>query len=62
LQQSQTSLSTVSTLGEQNIRGAENSLNNSNTQKNSLVLQMESEKNKLQTFLSDVLHKNDDIL
>jgi len=62
LERSQSSLTTVSTLWEQSIRWAENSLNNSNSQKNSLVLQMESEKNKLETFLNDVLHKTDTIL
>ncbi len=62
LERSQSSLTTVATLWEQSIRWAENSLTNSNSQKNSLVLQMESEKNKLETFLNDVLHKTDSVL
>lgn len=62
IQQSQSSLVTAETLWEQNIRWAENSLSNANSQKNSLILQMKSEKQKLESLLSDVLHKNDTIL
>lgn len=62
LERSQTSLQTTQTLWTQNIKWAENTLSNSTSQKNSLVLQLESEKNKLKTFLQDVLHKNDSIL
>ncbi len=58
----QNSLVSIQTIWEQNIRWAENNLSNASTQKNALVLQMISEKNKLETFLADVLHKNDNIL
>lgn len=58
----QNSLVSIQTIWEQNIRWAENNLNNADTQKNALILQMISEKNKLETFLADVLHKTDNIL
>lgn len=62
LEKSKTVLNTAQNIWTQNIRWAENTLDSSNTQKDSLMLQMRSEKNKLENFLNDVLHKNDNIL
>jgi multidrug resistance efflux pump len=62
LERSRTALNTAQSVWAQNIRWAENTLDSSDTQKNSLLLQMKSEKNKLENFLGDVLHKNDEIL
>ncbi len=58
----QNSLTSIQAIWKQNIRWAENNLSNASTQKNALILQMISEKNKLETFLTDVLHKTNNIL
>jgi len=62
VERSQTSLTTATSLWKQNIRWAENNLNNADNQKNSLILQLDSEKNTLTNLLNDILHKSDDIL
>jgi len=62
LESSQNNLNTTQTLSEQNIKSAENNLKTVDSQKNSIILQMESEKTKLKSLLDNVLHQNDTIL
>lgn len=62
LESSQQTYQTTQSIWQQNVKSAENTLKTSNNQKNSILLQMESEKNKLDSFLSNVLHQIDTIL
>ena len=58
----QTTLETAKKLWDQNIRWAKNNLDNANSQKNALTLQLDSEKTSLTNLITDVLHQTDTIL
>jgi multidrug resistance efflux pump len=62
IESSKNTLNTTQVLGQQNIKSAENSLQTADSQKNSIILQMESEKTKLESLLDNILHQNDTIL
>lgn len=62
LESSQKTFNTTQSMWEQTLKSAENTIKTSWNQKNSILLQMESEKNKLDWFLTNVLHQIDTIL
>lgn len=59
---SQQALNTTQSIWEQNLKSAENTLKTSGNQKNSILLQIDSEKNKLDSFLTNTLHQIDTTL
>ena len=62
LESSKNNLNTTQILWEQNIKSAKNTLQTADSQRNSIILQMDSEKTKLESLLENVLHQNDTIL